>query len=373
MKITDLAAIIENTQNQLQTRALQTVNQMLVVRNWLIGFYIIEFEQNGEDRAAYGKRILQTLAEKLKAKRLKGFSYSGLKLMRQFYQSYPHFKFFVVNRLPESFRISQPLVGQLQKSDIQSFEISQPMADQFISPPDQLLVNFSFRHFVALIGIHNIAKRYFYEQQTIKCNWNARQLERQIETLYYERTGLSTDKTAMLEDSPKGNFKDLVKQTLNDPYIFEFTGFKELPKYSEKDLETALLNKIEEFLMELGHGFCFEGRQKRITIEGEHDRIDLVFYHRIKKCHVLIDLKIKKFRKEYVGQMIYYLNYYRDNLMTEGDNPPIGIILCTEKNEAKVKYATSGIDTQIFISKYMVELPSEAELLKILTDQTNEI
>ena len=223
---------------------------------------------------------------------------------------------------------------------------------QFKTAGELLLNHFSFRHLTYILRIEKPIKRYFYEQQTIKCQWNAKQLGRQIETLYYERVGLSKDKKEMLQADLQQIFQDLVKQTVNDPYVFEFSGFREHHKYSENDLETALLDKIEDFMLELGHGFCFEARQKRITIDGEHDRIDLVFYHRILKCHILIDLKIRKFRKEYIGQMIYYLNYYTENMMTKHDNPPIGIILCTDKSETRVHYATSGLDQQIFISKY---------------------
>jgi len=153
---------------------------------------------------------------------------------------------------------------------------------------------------------------------------------------------------------------------LQDPYIFEFTGLKELPQYTEHELETALLDKIEDFLLELGHGFCFEARQKRITVDNEHDRIDLVFYHRILKCHILIDLKTVAFKQDFVGQMLYYLNYYKQNMMSEGDNPPVGIILCTDKNNVKVQYATAGLDKKLFVSKYMVELPKPEELQDII-------
>jgi predicted nuclease of restriction endonuclease-like (RecB) superfamily len=438
MDFTQLTQVVEKAQKLLQYRTLKTVNQLLVVRNWLIGYYIVEYEQNGSDSVAYGQKILQKLAENLKKKGLKGFSFSNLKLYRQFYNTYPqlnqpivkHFSDYVsafntnnfdsleinientdnksveishlggdqlgkisqigsgelndvseniINQLVE---ISQPVAGQLETSNskderekyVENIEntvnqfltISQQGAGQFKTNPELLLSHFSFRHFTALLTVSEPIKQFFYEQQTIKCNWHARQLERQIETLFYERVGLSKDKKEMLAETPKGSFEDLVKQTLKDPYIFEFTGFKELPKYSENDLETALLNKIEDFLIELGHGFCFEARQKRITIDGEHDRIDLVFYHRILKCHILIDLKTKKFRKEYVGQMIYYLNYFRENMMTEYDNPSVGIILSTDKNETMVKYATTGIDQSVFVSKYMVELPTEEELLKLI-------
>ncbi len=377
MKFDDLSHIIINTQNLLQYRALQTVNQLLVVRNWLIGYQIVEYEQNGEDRVTYGTNALQKLAQNLQSQGVKGFSYSNLKIFRQLYQKYPQLQMPITKLLNSYFAeyenntIRQIESGELEKLNFDfanpAKEIRQLGAGELETEPNKLLQHFAFSHFVHLLTIDEPQKRFFYEQQTIKNNWNAKQLGRQIETLYFERIGISKNKTLMIEQAPKGNFIELVEQTINDPYIFEFTGFKELEKYSENDLETALLTKIEDFLLELGHGFCFEARQKRITVEGEHDRIDLVFYHRILRCHVLIDLKIKKFRKEYVGQMLYYLNYYRENVMTPYDNPPVGIILCTDKKQTQVKYATAGLDNQIFVSKYKLQLPKEEDFIKLFS------
>jgi len=366
-----------NTQNLLQYRALQTVNQLLVVRNWLIGYQIVEYEQNGEDRVTYGTNALQKLAQNLQSQGVKGFSYSNLKIFRQLYQKYPQLQMPITKLLNSYFAeyenntIRQIESGELEKLNFDfanpAKEIRQLGAGELETEPNKLLQHFAFSHFVHLLTIDEPQKRFFYEQQTIKNNWNAKQLGRQIETLYFERIGISKNKTLMIEQAPKGNFIELVEQTINDPYIFEFTGFKELEKYSENDLETALLTKIEDFLLELGHGFCFEARQKRITVEGEHDQIDLVFYHRILRCHVLIDLKIKKFRKEYVGQMLYYLNYYRENVMPPYDNPPVGIILCTDKKQTQVKYATAGLDNQIFVSKYKLQLPKEEDFIKLFS------
>jgi predicted nuclease of restriction endonuclease-like (RecB) superfamily len=350
---------IETTHHSLRKRAISSINQQLVIRNWLIGFYIVEFEQNGEDRAKYGDKLVRNLEKELKNRDIAGMSYRSLELYKQFYLAYP--------------QIVQPLAAQLKGSII-----SQPIAEQFnliVSKPvqvlsekiapEKLLSNFSFRHFIALMRIKEPLKRAFYEKEAIKGQWEARFLERQINSLLIERLGLSTDKEALLANIQAQI--ETIEDTIKDPYILEFAGFKELSKYSENDLETALLDKIQTFLQELGTGFCFEGRQKRITIDGEHDRIDLVFYHRILKCHILIDLKIRKFKHADSGQMNYYLNYYRNEITQEGDNPPIGIILCTEKgSNTKVLYATSGLDNQIFVSKYQVELPKEEDLLRIL-------
>jgi len=349
---------------QLQKRALQSIDQLLVVRNWLVGFYVVEYEQAGTDRAKYGDKLLEAIESNCKHQNLKGLSVTNLKLCRQFYQTYP--------------AIGQPLADQLQKG--------QPVADQFIEnsimrsiqqvgidiqPIKQskmqseiLLQHFSFRHFTELVKVKDPLKRLFYEQQAIKGNWSARELKRQIESLLIERAGLSTDKEKLLA-SVNGEL-NLPEHIIKDPYILEFTGFKDLPVYNENDLETELLNKIQSFLLELGNGFCFEARQKRITIGNEHDRIDLVFYNRILKCHVLIDLKVRAFSHADVGQMNFYLNYYKQNVKETGDNNPVGIVLCTQKDHEKVQYATAGLDNHLFVSKYMLTLPTEAELLALV-------
>jgi predicted nuclease of restriction endonuclease-like (RecB) superfamily len=287
--------------------------------------------------------LIKTLAKDLSSKNLKGMQWRSLFDYRQFYLNYP--------------QILQPLAAQLQVSNYEAINSK--------LTPEKLLSNFSFRHFSALMRIKEPLKRAFYEKEAIKGQWEARFLERQINSLLIERVGLSTDKEALLN-----NLKaeiETIEDTIKDPYILEFTGFEELAKYSENDLETALLDKIQAFLQELGTGFCFEGRQKRITIDGEHDKVDLVFYHRILKCHVLIDLKVRKFKHSDSGQMNYYLNYFKHEVMQDTDNPPIGIILCTEKgSNTKVMYATAGMDNQVFVSKYQVELPKEEDLLRLI-------
>jgi predicted nuclease of restriction endonuclease-like (RecB) superfamily len=275
MKFEQLIALIEETSQGLQRKALSSINRLLVIRNWLIGYYIVEFEQKGDDRARYGRRLLNTLAEALEKKKLKGFSMTNLKLFRMFYLNYP--------------QIGQPVADQLSAQNIQpplklaGSPKGLPAADQF-SPkndfsidPQILLQQFSFRHFTELIKIKDPLKRTFYEQQAIKGNWSSRQLKRQIGSLLLERTGLSKNKEALIQSVQNQQALTSIEDTIKDPYVLEFTGFKELPTYSETDLETSLLDKIQDFLIELGHGFCFEARQKRITIGNEHDRVDLVF------------------------------------------------------------------------------------------------
>jgi predicted nuclease of restriction endonuclease-like (RecB) superfamily len=211
-------------------------------------------------------------------------------------------------------------------------------------------------------------KRAFYEIHGIKGAWSVPQLKRQIESLLYERTGMSKDKAGLVEAAHTEQRTATIEDMIRDPYILEFTGFPEHYQFSEANLETSLLDHIQSFLLELGNGFCFEARQKRITLDNEHDRIDLVFYHRILRCHVLIDLKVRKFRHTDAGQMNFYLNYYKENIIVQGDNPPVGLILCTDRDETRVKYATSGMDNSLFVSKYMTALPSEEQIIQFLRD-----
>lgn len=378
MNFDHLVSIIAQTSSGLKQRALTSINQALVIRNWLVGYYLVEYEQKGEDRAKYGKKLLESIARELKKKKMKGMSFTNLKLFRQFYEAYPligqalpdQLEKSIQQALPVEFKIgkSQALPDLLEKPILQPppeeliIGKQQPVADEFKTAPESLLTHFTFTHFTELIKIGDPLKRAFYEKEAIKGNWSSRQLKRQIESLLIERMGLSTDKESLLKSVQDSKAIVSIEDTIKDPYILEFTGFKELPVYSENDLETELLDKIEDFLMELGNGFCFEARQKRITIGNEHDRIDLVFYQRIIKCHVLIDLKTRAFSHADVGQMNYYLNYYKKNIMEKADRPPVGIVLCTDKEETKVEYATAGLDNKLFVSKYLVELPARKEL-----------
>lgn len=364
MNFNQLITQITTINQQLRNRALQSIDQLLVIRNWMIGFYIFEYEQQGTDRANYGEKLLKAIESDCKKQKFKGLSETNLKLCRQFYHVYPE----IGQPLADQFRISQPLADQLSSDPILRNilpEIKTKQAlNQPVIQPEVLLQHFSFRHFTELIKVKEPLKRLFYEQQAIKGNWSARELKRQIDSLLIERAGLSTNNEKLLA-SVKGELNK-PEHIIKDPYILEFTGFKDLPVYNENDLEAELLNKIQSFLLELGNGFCFEARQKRITIGNEHDRIDLVFYNRILKCHVLIDLKVRAFSHADVGQMNYYLNYYKQNIKESTDNEPVGIILCTAKDHEKVQYATAGLNNQLFVSKYMLTLPTEEELLALV-------
>ena len=307
---------------------------------------------------------MQAIENDCKKQKLKGLSATNIKLCRQFYQTYTQ----IGQPVADQFRIRQPLADQLigdpiLRNVLPENKENKP-GDHPVIQPEVLLQYFSFRHFTELIKVKEPLKRLFYEQQAIKGNWSARELKRQIDSLLIERAGLSADNEKLLA-SVKGELNK-PEHIIKDPYILEFAGFRDLPVYNENDLEAELLNKIQSFLLELGNGFCFEARQKRITIGNEHDRIDLVFYNRILKCHVLIDLKVRAFYHADVGQMNFYLNYYKQNIKEQTDNEPVGIILCTAKDHEKVQYATAGLNNQLFVSKYMLTLPTEEELLALV-------
>jgi predicted nuclease of restriction endonuclease-like (RecB) superfamily len=374
MRFNQLIDIISETHSTLQQKATSAVNQSLTVRNWLIGFYIVEFEQNGEDRAKYGDRLLENIAES--TINIRGLSFRNLKLCRQFYTKY--------------LQIGQTVSAQLQMSDFDKLRavfkqsalpiphIGQTLSAQLqvISNSESIGVNsrelvsrLSFSQFVELIGIDDPLKRAFYEIECIKGNWSVRELKRQIKSLYFERSGLSRDKTKLSAYTQKKAAPLQPEDVIRDPFFFEFLGLKDSDIVRESDLEQALLDNLQAFMLELGHGFCFEARQKRITIGSEYFFVDLVFYHRILKCHILIELKVEEFKHVNLAQLNTYLNYYKKNEKQEDDNPPVGILLCTDKNHALVEYATAGIDNNLFVSKYQLILPTKEELRKFIENE----
>lgn len=350
----------------LQQKAQQQVNTLLTKRNWLVGYYLVEYEQNGEDRATYGKQLLPRLAENLKKNGLKGLDVRGLTNCRRFYQTYPEIWQTVTAELQFIENKGLAIRGTLTpKLGVTREERKTDEQKEYSFTPEILITQLSYSHFIELLKVDIPLKRNFYEVQAIKNNWSVRQLERAVNTLLFERTGLSADKKSIIakvKDDANPTPQDVVK----NPYFLEFLGLEEKPQYSESDLEEAIINQLQNFLIELGRGFCFEARQKRITFDNQHYKIDLVFYNRIIKCHVLLDLKVGSFDHADAGQMNLYLNYYRKNEMTRGDNPPIGIILCANKNDALVEYATQGLPQEIFVSKYMVQLPSVEELKSLI-------
>jgi predicted nuclease of restriction endonuclease-like (RecB) superfamily len=367
MRLEDLVNHIESIHSVLQKHAVQQVDNALTMRNIIIGYYIAEYELHGLDRAEYGAKTMNMLAGKLK--HIKGLSAPQLYRIKDFYLQYPQI-FSTVLRKFESIKIQDNTI--LSTLSIKLPEEAKNSVNNEISfEPEVLLSRLSFSHFLELITVEDTMKRSFYEVQSIKNNWGARELGRAINTLLYERTGLSTDKEKVLQ-----NFKADTPQIIDivkNPFFLEFIGLEEKPSYTENDLEQGIINHLQNFLTELGRGFCFEARQKRISFDNKHYRVDLVFYHRILKCHILIDLKMGSFDHADAGQMNMYLNYFLKNEKTEGDNPPVGIILCANKNDALVEYTTAGLSNDVFVSKYMVQLPSKAELESFINKEMNQL
>jgi predicted nuclease of restriction endonuclease-like (RecB) superfamily len=367
MQLDQLISSIQATHDFMQGFAVQQVNSTLTVRNTIIGFYIVEYEQNGTDRAQYGNGILKTLAQRLKG--IKGMSERNLYWCKELYLTYPS----ILQTLSAKFQVIDSQYDTAFKALILRLGSSQAHTSPEQSfPPEILLSRLSFSHFVELLRADTPLKRAFYEVQAIKNNWGVRELERAMSTLLFERTGLSTDKESMLEKA-KGSMPLSPADVIKNPVLLEFLGLQEKPEYSETDLEQAIITHLQQFLIEMGRGFCFEARQKRISFGNTHYRIDLVFYHRILKCHVLLDLKIGKFDHADAGQMNVYLNYYRKNEMTEHDNSPVGIILCADKDDSLVEYATIDMPHEVFVSKYLVELPSVEELKRLIDQDRQQI
>lgn len=345
-------------------RAASAVNRTLVLRNWLIGAYIIEFEQNGEDRAEYGQGLLRRLSSDLGACGIQGVSPDMLERMRLFSRRYPQLADSISAPLA---RISTKHVANTARL-ISAPAVRKSATDDPAPLSPELVLRFTWTHLADLVRIDDPWKRAFYEIECLNGNWSKRQLQRQIGSLLYERTALSTDKAAVIERARQQSTEtpSRMADLIRDPYVLEFVGLAERPGYTESELESALLDHLQKFLLELGAGFCFEARQKRITVGNEHDYIDLVFYHRRLRCHLLIDLKVRAFKHGDAGQMNYYLNYWKTNEIGEGDNQPVGLLLCSGKDATKVEYATAGMDQQLFVSRYLVALPSADQLRRFI-------
>jgi predicted nuclease of restriction endonuclease-like (RecB) superfamily len=364
--INDLVQAIQKTNQFFLEKVQQQVNSSLTLRNWMIGNYIVEYEQNGKDRAKYGQNLYLNLANRLKASNGNSLRDRHLYSCKKFYLTYQN--------ISQSTTAKSHLIGFQYPiiSRTPSAKSPDPATESSYVDPNLLLTRLCFSHFLELLNLDSSSQRLFYELQTIKNNWSVRELKRAINSMQYERTGLSTDKTTVMQEDM--SIPDLMPENvLRSPYLLEFLGLDEKPSYTETDLESAIIAHLQAFLIELGRGFCFEARQKRITFGNTHYRIDLVFYHRILKCHVLIDLKIGEFTHADAGQMNVYLNYYKENELQKGDNPPIGVILCAGKEEALVKYATAGLSQKVFVSKYLTNLPTEAEFQKVIEEQTRQL
>ncbi|MCK4304338.1 MAG: DUF1016 family protein [Candidatus Eisenbacteria sp.] len=353
-----LVELCHKTHEETQGRAARSVDLALVVRNWLFGWYIVEFEQNGADRAEYGVELINKLADKLA---IKGCSRRGLALSRKFYRCHSE----ILQTLSAESHIELPgkaLGVSLAASD-QSLtaHLGQPGILQTLSAELAQQFVLGWSHHVALLTIDNPDERRFYEIEAAQNQWSVRELERQIASSLFERLALSRDKEEIRTLSRQGQVIEKAADLIKNPMVLEFLGLEEKPAYSESDLESAIIDRLGNFLLELGKGFLFEARQKRFTFDNDHFYVDLVFYNRLLRCYVLIDLKRDKLAHRDLGQMQMYVNYFDRFVKTADELPTIGILLAHRKNDALVEL-TLPKDANIFASKYQLYLPSKEEL-----------
>ena len=358
----DLASIVQTTHDAAQSSAVKAINRMQTMRNWLIGYYIVEFEQHGKDRAEYGTQLLKKLEERVDRK---GLTTTLFKWARKFYRLYPQ----MMENLP--IPICATVMHQLQSIENKEDTIGASMTHQFVTPGKTIISHLSFTHLREIMTLDDPLARYFYEQECIKCTWSVRELRRQISTNLYVRAGISTNPEKLLS-LPSVQGHDSTELQIRQPFTFEFLGLKAQEVVDEHDLEDALISHLQEFILELGKGFCLEARQKRIIIDDEYYYPDLVFYNRILHCGVIIELKNEEFSYENFGQLNAYVSHYRENEMQPGDNPPIGILLCTRKGKKMVEYALAGMDNNLFVSTYMLQLPDKKTLEEFLLKQLEE-
>ena len=381
MNFESLVGRINLIHDALQAQAAHAVNLSLTARNWLVGYYIVEFEQHGEDRAKYGEKLINRLSERINRK---GFEPRRLREYRQLYIIYPIIgievaKYIKNNQILQSeskgSSIWRALTAKLQSPDNQKnkkWRSVPAKLEEWTTPADKLFHKLNYTCLAYLTSIEDPLKRAFYEQETIRSCWTSRELDRQVSSQYYERMGLSKDKKALQRITAKNAQQVTPRDILHNPVTMEFLGIEQQNVFTETKLETAILNNLQRFLLEMGRGFCFEYRQKRILIDQDYYKADLIFYHRILKCHVIIDLKIDRFRHEYASQLNLYMNYYKHEVMQDDDNPPIGLLLCTDYGKTTVQYATEGLSQNLFVSKYRLQLPSEDDIRKYMLENITE-
>ncbi len=365
MNFESLVSVVEQTHLHFQQQAVKAVNVSLTVRNWLVGYYIVEFEQKGEDRAEYGSKLLSKLAES--SKHIKGFDERSFRNFRLFYKQYPQIQAYILSHFPKMSILGSLTTEFNSRAETSEIAIRESLtteskSSKLLVPADKILNHLSYTHIEQLLSIQDPLKRAFYEMSCIKGTWSVRELKRQMNTLAFERVGLATNHELAHEQLLNKITPELPQDAIKNIYAFDFLGLKSEGIIEEKDLESSLLNHLQEFIRELGLGFCFEYRQKRILIDDEYFFADLVFYHRILKCHVIVELKIDAFKHEHLSQLNTYVAFYNAEVKRPDDNPAIGILLCTEKGKKLVEYATAGMDQQLFVSKYLLELPKKEQL-----------
>ncbi|MDY0282173.1 MAG: PDDEXK nuclease domain-containing protein [Salinivirgaceae bacterium] len=378
-----LVSLCQQTHATFQSAAERFVSSSLAARNWLIGWYIVEFEQSGEDRAAYGAATLKSLAASLKPRLGRGFSVDSLEQMRRFYLSYPSLAepWMISGTLSRIFAPTQ--ISETASRISLSSSKQQTLATQKVSAawpgatPEVLMAwvrrfTLGWSHYVELLTLDDTAERRFYEIEAAANQWTVRELQRQIASSLYQRLALSRDKDEIRRLAAEGQVVEKAADLIKNPLVLEFLGLEDRPHYSEEDLESAIIDQLETFLLELGKGFLFEARQKRFTFDNDHFRVDLVFYNRLLRCYVLIDLKRDKLTHQDLGQMQMYVNYFDRHVKLPEELPTVGIVLCHRKNDALVEL-TLPQAANIFASKYQLYLPSKEELKARLEQITSEL
>jgi len=365
----NLIDLCKTTHEHLHNRAARSVDIALVIRNWLFGWYIVEFENGGAERSElYGKRLISRLACELKAQGLLGMSPTNLRKFREFYRAYPEIQQTLSvksSREPDNRLMAAGRGSHLPSMPVDSkavLTLSGEMAARF---------NLGWSHYVTLLTVSDPEERRFYEIEAAANSWGVRELERQIASSLYERLALSRDKNEIRRLAQEGLVVEKAADIIKNPLVLEFLGLEKRLVCSESDIETAIIDKIETFLLELGKGFLFEARQKRFTFDNDHFYVDLVFYNRLLHCFVLIDLKRDKLTHQDLGQMQMYVNHFDRHVKTTDEAPTIGIVLCHRKHDALVEL-TLPEDANIYASKYQLYLPSKEELRRKLMDWTAE-
>ena len=367
-----LVAHIQQTQDVLQNNARLVINRHVTAKAWLTGYYIVEYEQKGADRAKYGEQLLKKLAEKLKDK--KTFSYRTLRLYRQFYLVYNRLGLPIKKYLCGNLSIGQSVIAKLKSSQNEGLIIwqsviaksSDVVGNEVWVDPQELFDKLSFTHLAAILPISDPLERTFYETMAIRGTWSVRELQRQIDSNYYFRSGWSQKPEALAKLVEGKAETATLALDIKSPFTFEFLGLQAKDVVEESDLETALITHLQDFILELGMGFCFEERQKKMLIDDRYFKADLVFYHRILKRHVIIELKANRLNYADAAQLHLYLAYYRKNIMQPDDNPPIGILLCSEVGQEMAEYSLLDLDESVFISKYQLNVPSKERMTEFL-------
>ena len=359
-----LIRCISSIHSALQTSAVNAVNRFATIRNWLIGRYIVEYEQCGNDRAQYGARLLSNLVEQLK---ISGLNVTLLKNARRFYMQYPQLAD-AANSICPMLSDKFPELSNILSLQLNARPICPTASDKFTTPAKTLISNLSFSHIVELLTVDDPLIRFFYEFECMRNVWSVKELRRQISTNLHIRVGLSqSPELAIQKLSEITEHQNSVLQ-IKDPLALEFLGLNAGEYITENDLEDSLISHLQEFMLELGKGFCFEARQKRMIIDDRYYFADLVFYNRLRHSNVVIELKNDEFKHEYLSQLNAYVSYYRANEMQPGDNPPVGILLCTRKGKQMVEYALAGMDNSLFVSTCQLCLPNKKQLEKFLED-----